>query len=581
MEIPKIIHFVWAGGERQLPVENIKCLIEWKKRNLDFRILLWVDPTTCSEYGALLTQNLAALHAEYPGEYPEFTRLDAIFECHDIATLTQAPNKSAAVAVAQLAHDTALSPFDITLGTASHLEHKFGEIKKPSVSHSAHPQTGTSSTAGMLNAMVSQPAPDLSRVTSQERALTYTLARGEIARIATNFGVSSDLLRYLILHDYGGAYFDSDVFPKDRALNELPEFDGGLTGHHLFVDPDSQGQGLIGNDAFIVTTEQNPSMAYMLKVALCNYMGSSRDLPIERSSHLHTRDYRRYMTYFTDDTEERKNGTPFQTGPVVVRDVVGAINEGSSLGVTVHENLHQFTEGKTNENNWLIFTRQHDSFDTAFAAAVERIDFEMKELQLLRLPAHVNQIYNSLSKLRNAEEALEYTPENIMARLMEVVGNKFVQSDPALATINSIEYDFAFRGQIDTFFLQSGVNALDRSLLFPSASAAPNNTLLYAGFKAVHYLELIKAIDDIEKQDKKRQEEGQAGSPEEQEEQEAERAELVEKVNLCVTYCVNYYNVAMGKYKDAEGGYTALLQNQQEEFLDLRSLLFINPKNGS
>lgn len=51
--------------------------------------------------------------------------------------------------------------------------------------------------------------------------LAIPLVRYEIDRLDPNYGSSSDLLRYLILFYFGGAYFDSDINPGTQSLEEL------------------------------------------------------------------------------------------------------------------------------------------------------------------------------------------------------------------------------------------------------------------------------------------------------------------------------------------------------------------------
>lgn len=49
MRIPKIIHFIWAGGQKLLPKENLLNIVKWKRMNWDFQVILWVDSTSTSQ----------------------------------------------------------------------------------------------------------------------------------------------------------------------------------------------------------------------------------------------------------------------------------------------------------------------------------------------------------------------------------------------------------------------------------------------------------------------------------------------------------------------------------------------------
>ncbi len=44
--IPKIMHFVWAGGSKRMPIKKIKAILEWKREHSDFEVRIWVDEKT-------------------------------------------------------------------------------------------------------------------------------------------------------------------------------------------------------------------------------------------------------------------------------------------------------------------------------------------------------------------------------------------------------------------------------------------------------------------------------------------------------------------------------------------------------
>ena len=46
MPIPKIIHFIWAGGEKLLPKVNADRIKAWAAKHRDFAIYLWIDKAT-------------------------------------------------------------------------------------------------------------------------------------------------------------------------------------------------------------------------------------------------------------------------------------------------------------------------------------------------------------------------------------------------------------------------------------------------------------------------------------------------------------------------------------------------------
>lgn len=49
MSIPKLIHFIWAGGEKLLPEQNAARIKAWAAKNPDFEIWLWIDKKTTSK----------------------------------------------------------------------------------------------------------------------------------------------------------------------------------------------------------------------------------------------------------------------------------------------------------------------------------------------------------------------------------------------------------------------------------------------------------------------------------------------------------------------------------------------------
>ncbi|MBA3817246.1 MAG: hypothetical protein H0X29_12175 [Parachlamydiaceae bacterium] len=116
--------------------------------------------------------------------------------------------------------------------------------------------------------------------------------RYEIDKVMPNYGASSDLLRYRILYQIGGCYFDSDIEPAPNSLIGCDAYNSTNNQHVLYIDHLSQlpkpheysferfelsGQiedtfynyGL-GNDAFICTAK-NPLMRQIMQEAEDNY----------------------------------------------------------------------------------------------------------------------------------------------------------------------------------------------------------------------------------------------------------------------------------------------------------------------
>lgn len=119
----------------------------------------------------------------------------------------------------------------------------------------------------------------------EEHKIADVYIRHSIDRLDPNYGISSDMLRYKILYEYGGAYCDADVGPGKTLLNVLEIYDHPKDGeHYLYVDHLSQkpkvdsGQLLqfdritteVGNDTF-VCTKHNPMMKGFYELIIKEY----------------------------------------------------------------------------------------------------------------------------------------------------------------------------------------------------------------------------------------------------------------------------------------------------------------------
>lgn len=201
MQIPKLIHFIWAGGEKIMPDNALLNVANWAKENPDFNVIIWVDSVTDPNVNEKYNKKFTNLFSDQ--------------------ALTNIQIK------------------DI---------HEYGF--------------------------------DLPEV------------RYELDSLWPNYGASSDLLRYAILHKLGGAYFDcGDVYPN--PLNPLakirfPEtdkdsdktvFDEELSGPKLLihVTPHSAVRGAKeapGTEA-IICTPGHPKMQALLDTAQQSYHGMS------------------------------------------------------------------------------------------------------------------------------------------------------------------------------------------------------------------------------------------------------------------------------------------------------------------
>ena len=65
--LPKVIHFIWAGGSKKLPKDSRKVVKAWCQQNPGFSVRLWVDSQTASELNQPMDFEL--LEQEYVEEF--------------------------------------------------------------------------------------------------------------------------------------------------------------------------------------------------------------------------------------------------------------------------------------------------------------------------------------------------------------------------------------------------------------------------------------------------------------------------------------------------------------------------------
>ena len=164
IELPKIIHFVWAGGSRQMPIANQQRVRDWANKHPGFQIYVWVDYISAS--GDTLEEQKAQVEQEYKKSlWLENSDLGLLGSCNNI---------------------------------------KLKDVYED-----------------LYN---SNPDVDLA----------YKFFRYEIDRLRPNYGASSDILRYKILYELGGAYFDSDILVGENTLDQNADF-GALNQHIIYI----------------------------------------------------------------------------------------------------------------------------------------------------------------------------------------------------------------------------------------------------------------------------------------------------------------------------------------------------------
>lgn len=343
---PKIIHFIWAGGSRALPKNDSKpeksshhIIEQWANDNPGFQPILWVDSRSLPE----------SVIKEYKERGYQFTD-------------------------------------DINKVIKAQFEPSDGKKKELIVA-----DIGPLFAAA--KAYFSPPELILLR-----DAIFY-----EMDNFHPNYGGSSDLLRYLILTVYGGAYFDSDVAPGKNSLDKHPAFTQNKA--YFNVTGTTQGTQHVGNDAFLCSPG-HPLSIELVRTCLRNYT--------------QLREYQDPETFNT--YEHIFDSTLARTGPVSVRTMLKQLkiidNQDRFLkrDYQLHSTLTA-TE-QSNTNNWLRFpTVPSNTLEEAINRAAQAMTFELRYLKTCRHSDYVRDISLSLR-------------ENVLSLLKAEITNSVMKQSP-------------------------------------------------------------------------------------------------------------------------------------------------------
>ena len=332
--IPKIIHFIWAGGTKTMPAASIKTLLAWQAANPSFKVYLWVDKKT----------------------FP--------------------------------------------VATAGPIEHYYeGAIR---------------ATAQQIK---DADPTKIQLKDIEEEDVSNDCVRHEINQFRPNYGASSDLLRYKILHKFGGAYFDSDIDPGLTSLQESGLFDTDFSdSHKLYVNDNSQNQGEIGNDGLICTA-QNPHMDLIHQLALLNYTKNNNfELPDPILNRTVTSTFPEYnptvlQAYSSDDTNENgylERMTCNRTGGqvlLVARPVIQGDHPSDTDPIRpIPRNL--MTSYPENTRNWVNMPIRKMRAQDAMACAMASIDFEVSHQNILRLDDHISNLIEACGPSVNQQQLI-------------------------------------------------------------------------------------------------------------------------------------------------------------------------------
>lgn len=394
--IPKIIHFIWAGGLGQMPIENQPRILDWAKKNPDFKIHIWVDYKTAK--GNSLEEQEQGVRKWYKN------------------LISQAGKGS----------------------------------------------------DGQDRVILKDVDTDLYDTSVKREEQSYKYFRYEISRLRPNYGASSDLLRYKILHKFGGAYFDSDVLPGEKTLAESGiEFDS-ITRDCLWVNKNTQGTGMIGNDAFVVTSQDNPVMLSILNRSVQNY-GQMKDI-VERSSL--GGGLKRCFPGSYDSYEFLDAFTPHLTGPSVVDTLVSHIIETEeNQSPDTHSVrylqadcicLPKYADGtqRANDRHWLKMPLQYKSVDpdVILSQMLESDYFELVNMNIWRINDSFYNYYELTGKCLDLNDYIKRMEAKLGSSLAEFLESKKTSTQDLLSLEDRIKKD----KDIDFFCTESMEKILER-----------------------------------------------------------------------------------------------------------------------
>ncbi len=344
IELPKIIHFIWAGGVKQMSDASKEVVAAWADANKDFKIYIWVD---------YLTAQGSSINAK---------KLE--------------------------------------------VQEHFADIIKV-----------------RGNIIIQDVRENLFFHYHYRNEKVYDYFNYEVQRVRPNYGASSDILRYSILYNIGGAYFDSDVLPGQQSLGTLEQFNQPLSKHVIFVDPNSQGTNHIGNDALITTTKYNPVMRTIFDQCLKNYETINEE-------------YGQGLILGYDNEQYIALHTPDITGPGVVAEVIliNPIGESFTDNVKQYDNNdtlplpEQYRTSEINTRTWIGKPLEKSPTEDLFLQKIVNSSvFEWEQWGFLRLNDHFYNFYETYEKCLPLEKFLQLFCEKMRVEKLDFT-NKTIQT---------------------------------------------------------------------------------------------------------------------------------------------------------
>lgn len=477
-KITKIIHFIWAGGNKLLPGPNMENIHAWLNQHPEFEIWIWVDKTS------------------YITSQPSISSPPSASTSDTTATAV-----AAAVGTASPSAQSSSSSSATTTPTPN----------QPSLVK--HPLFTRYQQVFQVvyNINITQQTCRIKLKDIEEEKVTTPCIRYEIDRLTPNYGASSDMLRYQILWKFGGGYFDSDIRPGSSPLTSLQCFDTNYTIPILYIDPHSQETDYIGNDVFICTPN-NFLFSLMCFLAEAHYKVSKkedisitdgmlqRNITSEAPTAFHPCSME---VYNFDDEEEKQRLTPKRTGPGIVRAVVA--NYYNKLLTIEKLNISQqkiilelpsmYRQHMRDQGcQWLLQESNIFNPSIACSKALNAIRFEVNNSCILRLDYHLTTYLNHIPLTGNSLEIYQLRTSTIQSFLQQLDQVKI-----PVNTLKAIELTFRYSETL--IWYQK--NMIDLRLSFQYIYTQNCDSEIYAHnlYQASHSCELNSLLSKLENTD--------------------------------------------------------------------------------
>jgi hypothetical protein len=262
-----------------------------------------------------------------------------------------------------------------------------------------------------LDLTVSHNAEDKPQVLIKditEAGVVSDMARYEIDRMRPNYGAASDILRYRILHMYGGMYVDTDVNPPESPLSDIQVEEGALfEGADVdFAVPVSSyvnDEGSCNND-ILLSKPGSVCMQEINELVAENYQYLSFH---EDAKQLSEDDICYFKYKWSSGSAVLQllhaqrpayilESTIAKAGPSLMSPILGSDNKPY---VKVTQSLLREEElAFVNDASWYgIAPRAQATLDDALICVFGEIVFELEHTGVLRLDDHLVNIQESLA----------------------------------------------------------------------------------------------------------------------------------------------------------------------------------------